>query len=267
MYLRAAVVTAAAAGGGLPVGPVVYAHATGDAKALKALRREAGPWIVAQIEKAYLRPGATWAKNSGWVRNTLGASRTAMLAIAQDGRARRQTVIKCVDGLRNDEHLKDMLHPDRRSFWQPPLQLDDGWVDAHVCRANGCPGGGAAPMTGLLPVPELVISGDAVYCRYCWRTLTSQQILPPVYRPLWDVGTDTSALKRADGIPFVAGPPSVPTRGISVLRTRDVAAALGLSIHRVQMLVDDGQIPATKTASGKLVYDADRALSLSIRRR
>jgi hypothetical protein len=267
MYLRAAVVTAAAAGGKLPVGAVVHAHATGNNDALQEVNTTAGLWVVKQIEQAYLGPEATWAKNSGWVRNSLAVSRRAMALIAQNGRARRQTVIESVEGLRNDEQLKDVLHPGRRSFWQPPLRLHDGWIDAHVCRAVECPGGGAAPMTGFLPVPELVISGDAVYCRYCWRTLSSQQVLPEAYRPLWDVGTDTSALERADGVPFVADPPTAPTRGISLLRTRDVAEALGLPQHRVNRLVEDGQIPATRNAGGKLVYDADRALSPSIRRR
>lgn len=267
MYLRAAVVTAAGAGGRLPVGPVIHAHANGDADTLEHLHADFGGWIVRQIEKAYLTPAATWAKNSGWVRNALVAARTAMASIAQDGRTRRQALVASVDGLRNDEHLKEVLHPGRRTFWQPPLQLDDGWVDAHACRHPQCPGGGAAPMTGFLPVPELVISDDAVYCRYCWRTLTSGEVLPVAYRELWDVGTDTSSLRRADGVPFVAEQPTAPVRVVNVLRTRDVAEELGLPMWQVQRLAEAGQIPAARSAGGKLVFDADRALAPSVRTR
>lgn len=266
-YVRSAVVTAAAASGGLPVGPVVYAHASGDTALLDRVRGDVGDWIVTQIEQAYLARKASWARNSGWVRNPLAVARIAMASIAQDGPARRQSLVATVDGLRNDEQLKDLLHPGRRSFWQPPLQLDDGWATAHRCRHPTCPGGGDAPMTGFLAVPELVITGDAVHCRYCWRTLTSEEILPDTYRQPWDVSTHTSALRRADGIPTLGEPPAPPARGVNVLRTRDVAGELGIPLYQVQRLVDDGLIPASRNAGGKLVFDADRALSPAIRSR
>lgn len=267
MYLRAAVVTAAAAGGDLLVGPVVYAAAVGDTDTLELLRRQADAWVVPEIERAYLRADSSWAKNAGWLRGPLSACRIAMLSIAQDGATRRGPLVASVDGLRNDEHLHDLLRPGRRSFWQPPLLLDDGWVRAHKCSAPDCPGGGNAAMTGFLPVPELLPSGDAVFCSFCWRTLGTGRVLPAPYRQHWDVSSIATALQRADGIPTVTAPPAAPVRATTPLRSRDVAQELGLPVYQVSRLAKDGHLPASKSVTGKLVFTPGAALSPTMRQR
>ena len=255
-YLRSAIITAAAASSKLPSPAVVYASLVGDADDMSALRCVHGDWIVDRILDAFLSPNTSWSHSTGWVRKPLGPWRAAMAGIALSGPVRRQSLVACVDGITNDELIKDHLVPGRCSYWQPPLEFRDGWVRAHRCARSGCPGGGDAPMAGLLPVPELLVRGDAVFCTYCWHSKNSDQPLPQAYRQLWDVATCTSALRRADGIPFLAAAPPVPIITCGAVRTRDIAKAAGVRTDRVQRLAKANLIPSTTNASGKRCFDA-----------
>lgn len=254
-YLRAAVVTAAAADPDVPVGKVIYAHLVGDDTALAHLRERYGDWLVDNIEAAYLTPHASWAHGAGWIRRPLGPNRVAMVALAEGHPVRRETLVGAVPGLNNDERLKDDVVPGRTPHWQPPYMMSDGWVSPHLCEHADCPGGGAAPMTGLLPVPELLVAGAAVYCEHCHRPLGHDAVLPAVYTRCWDVDVVIASLRRGDGIPFVAPAPEPPALPDSLMRTRDVVAATGLPDWAIQKLAAEGEIPSVVGYNGKRRFD------------
>lgn len=265
-YLRSAAVTAAATSGDLPTGRVLYAVATHDPEGLSQLRVQFGDWIIDQIEAAYLAPGASWAHGTGWVRRPLEMNRLCMLAVAQAGALRRTSLVSIIPGLTSDERLKDDVVPGRTSYWQPPLLMEDGWLSPHVCERAECPGGGAAPITGLLPVPELLVAGAALYCEFCLHPLGHDQPLPEPYTRRWDVGAAVVSLDRADGIARVVESPSVPAVVASPLRSRDVAHQNGVPIELVQKLAVEGVIPSVLSASGKRVFDARQIASPQVQR-
>jgi hypothetical protein len=254
-YLRAAIITAAAANGQIPSPAVVYAALVGDATDMARLRRTHGDWIVDRSLEAFLSE-SSWAHGTGWIRKPLEPWRAAMAGIALGGSVRRQSLVASVDGITNDELIKDNLVSGRCSHWQPPLEFEDGWVRSHRCTRPTCPGGGDTPMTGFLPVPELLIRGDAVFCTYCWCSKNSNEPIPQVYRQRWDVQTCTTALRRADGIPFIAPARPAPVITCGSVRTRDIAKALGVPTRTVERLANDNLIPSTKTMSGKRRLDA-----------
>ena len=254
-YTRAAAVTASAADPEIPVGKVIYAQITGDSSAIKDLRKTQGTWIIDQILAAYLGPQASWAHGAGWVRRPLTMNRMSMLVTAQAGSLRRQALLSTVPDLNNDERIKDDLVDRRTSFWQPPLLFDDGWITPHICKRPSCPGGGSAPMTGLLPVPELIVAAASIYCEFCHCPRGRDEPLPAIYTLRWDVGTATSSLHRADGIPFLATAATVPQTAVSPLRSRDVVELTGLPMHVIQRLAASGELKSVVNAKGKRVYD------------
>jgi predicted DNA-binding transcriptional regulator AlpA len=253
-YLRAAAVTAAASEADVPVGKVLHAVASHSGDEIAALEMRYGRWIIGNIQRAYLAPESSWSHATGWIRRPLGPWRAAMLGVARSGAVRRHSLVALVPGISNDEMLKDALHPGRTSHWQPPLQLHDGWVSPFICDRKQCPGGGAAPMTGFLPVPELIIANSVVFCEYCGVPSGGGEPVPAAYRQLWDVASTTSSLSRADGIPTMAEPPDAPVLACS-LRTRDVANRVGLPDHTITRMASDREIPATLSATGKWVYN------------
>lgn len=264
-YLRAAIVTAAAAGPDVPVGKIIYAHLVGDDQRLASLREQYGDWLVNNIEAAYLGPESSWAHGSGWIRRPLAPNRAAMMALAQSHPVRRETLVNAVPGLNNDERLKDDVVPGRTPHWQPPYTMVDGWVSPHICEHADCPGGGAAPMTGLLPVPELLVANAAVFCEHCHRPLGHDAVLHSAYTRRWDVEVVIAALGRGDGIATVVAAPEPPTLPDSLLRTRDVVAATGLPDWAVHRLAADGEIPSVLGLNGKRRYDPKLLKSPKVR--
>lgn len=265
-YLRAAVVTAAASGDPtLPTPQVVYAVIVDDGEALASLRSMFGDGIVDRILDAYFGTNATWAHMTGWVRKPLDVWRSAMAAVAANGPIRRTSLIASIGGLTNDEQLKDHLRPERTAYWQPPLQLNDGWVTAFLCERASCPRGGGAPMTGFLPVPELVIRGDAVFCVYCWRSPNWDVPIPGAYRRLWDVSAVNSSLSRGDGIPFVQSGVSESILAPNALRSRDLADEFQVPIEWVRRHAAAGTIPSTMSSSGRLTFDGGILKSAAVR--
>jgi hypothetical protein len=256
-WLRLAAITAASSGADIVVPRLIYAVTTSDSAAVDDLRSLYGDWAVSAVEAAYLDPDASWAHGTGWVRKPLGPWRSAMAAVAQSGPARRNSLIAAVPGLSNDEQLKDGLHPGRTSFWQPPLVLNDGWVSSHRCTRRSCPGGGDAPMTGFLPVPELVATNSAVFCRYCGCPEGNDEALPAAYLELWDVETTITAIKKANGIPHRAHEPPAPPMLDRTLRTKDVAEQFDLPHYAIQRLAERGALPSRKSQTGKLLFDED----------
>ena len=265
-YLRSAVVTAAASGDPtLPVPQVVYAVIVHDEEALASLRSSFGDGIVDRILEAYFGDDASWAHMTGWVRKPLDVWRSAMAAVAANGPVRHTNLIASIGGLTSLEQIQDNLRPGRTPYWQPPLQLNDGWVTLHLCERPSCPRGKGAPMTGFLPVPELVVRGDAVFCVYCWRSPNWDDPIPEAYRRLWDVSAVNASLSRADGIPFVQSSVSESILAPNSLRSRDLARELQVPLHWVQKHAAAGDIPSTKSSSGKLTFDGAVSKSPAVR--
>ena len=265
-YLRAAVVTAAATGDPtLPVPQVVYAVIVNDDDALASLRSVFGDGIVDRILEAYFGDHASWAHMTGWVRKPLGVWRSTMAAVAANGPARRSNLIASIGELTSLEQIQDNLRPGRTAYWQPPLQLNDGWVTSFLCERESCPRGGGAPMTGFLPVPELIVRGDAVFCVYCWRSPNWDDPMPEAYRRLWDVSAVNSSLGRGDGIPFVQSSVSESILAPNALRSRDLAREFGVPIHRIHRHAAAGNIPSTTSSSGKRTFDSAILKNAAIR--
>ena len=253
-YVRAALLTSAA-DPRIPVARVVMAHQVApDAEVLATTREEYGDWFVDRIIEAYCAPGATWAHMTGWIRSPLQPWRQAMAGISFAGSVRYEVLIASVDGITNSEQMKDNLRPGRKSYWHPPLDFVGTWVSPHRCKRPECPGGGDAPMTGLLAVPELTIRGDSIFCTYCWHSPTSPGPLPEVYRLLWDVKVQNASLGAANGIPVVAQPIVTPVLTPMPLNVRELAEAWALSPAVVLHAARSGAIPVLSCVSGNYLF-------------
>lgn len=240
----------------LPTPEVVHALVEGEPTG--ALDHRHGAWIVEQIRSAYLGgPGGKWAHAKGFVRRPLEAFRTAVVSVAASGRTHRKTLAGAVDGIANEQMVKDFFVPGRASHWQPPLLIDErGWLEPHRCRRSLCPGGGNAPMTGFTPVPELLVTGDAVFCEYCHHSLHGNR-LPEVYTLPWDVADLDVRLIELRGIPFVAEPPRPVSLGKAMLSSREFAEQVDLPPHVIQAMCRDGTLPHVRSEQGRFRIPVD----------
>ena len=256
-YLRSAIVNAAAAGNtGIPVGAWAYAQATGNTKIVKDLRSVYGDTIIDAIQMAY-EPSVSWAHATGWVRMPLKPWRQLMTATAARSKLRIAALPGMIDGINTEQLLKDRLVAGRTPHWQPPLQLIDGWVHPYRCQNSRCPGGVGNPLTGFLPVPELLAINSAVFCTSCFHALDGKIVVPDAYRLQFDVTTKQASNRTANAIPVIIESGQPPSLGSTPMRSRDVAKLHDVPRHVVYKAAGDGLIPATRDSSNHFVFSED----------